>query len=112
MKMLAGMVAALALVGVTGADAQGVYPGEPYAYPGAPYPYPGAAYPYSGAPYPYAGGPYPYSGAPYPAPYVAAPAPYGGAYIQGPHPGSVVVNPYTGRWCTFEPNGWHWCWTP
>jgi len=48
MKMLAGMVAALALVGVTGADAQGVYPGEPYAYPGAPYPYPGAPYPYSG----------------------------------------------------------------
>jgi hypothetical protein len=98
MKMLAGMVAALALVGVTGAYAQGVYPGEPYAYPGAPYAYPG--------------GPYPYSGAPYPAPPVAAPAPYGGAYIQGPYPGSVVVNPYTGRWCTFEPSGWHWCWTP
>jgi hypothetical protein len=95
MKMLAVMVAALALVGMTGAHAQIVYPGAPYAYPGAPYLAPSIVL------------------APVPAPaIVVAPATYGGTYIPGPYPGSVVVNPYTGRWCTFEPNGWHWCWTP
>ena len=34
------------------------------------------------------------------------------AYGPGPRPGSVIVNPNTGRWCTFEQSGWHWCWTP
>jgi hypothetical protein len=84
------VVAALALVGVTGARAQIVY------YPDAPYLAP------------------PVVVAPVPAPpsMVVAPAPYGMAYIPGPYPGSVVVNPYTGRWCTFEPSGWHWCWRP
>jgi hypothetical protein len=91
MKMLAGAVAALALIGVTGAHAQFVYPGEPYHYSGAPYPPPVVAMP---------------------VPAAVAPAPYGTAYIPGPYPGSVVVNPYTGRWCTFEPSGWHWCWRP
>jgi hypothetical protein len=85
MKMLSGIVVALALAGVTGADAQIVYPGARYPAP----PVVVAA-----------------------PPIVVAPAPYGGAYIPGPYPGSVVVNPYTGRWCTFEPSGWHWCWTP
>jgi hypothetical protein len=33
-------------------------------------------------------------------------------YGPGPVPGSVIVNPNTGRWCTFEPSGWRWCWTP
>jgi hypothetical protein len=33
-------------------------------------------------------------------------------YGPGPVPGSVIVNPATGRWCTFGPSGWHWCWTP
>jgi hypothetical protein len=33
-------------------------------------------------------------------------------YAPGPVPGSVIVNPTTGRWCRFEPSGWHWCWTP
>jgi hypothetical protein len=93
MKMLAGLVAALALVGVTGAYAQIVVP--------APY-YPAPYYP---APY----YPAPYYSAP---PIIVAPAPYGGGYIPGPYPGPVVVNPYTGRWCTFEPSGWRWCWTP
>src|SRR5262249_1267223 len=36
----------------------------------------------------------------------------GAGYGPGPVPGSVIVNPNTGRWCTFEPSGWHWCWTP
>ncbi len=95
MKMLAGIVATLTLVGVTGAYAQIVYPGAPYLYPGPPYVEPQAVV------------------APMPLPPVmVAPAPYGEAYIPGPYPGSAVVNPYTGRWCTFEPNGWHWCWTP
>jgi hypothetical protein len=83
MKMLAGLVAALALVGVTGAYAQIVVPAPYY--------------------------PAPYYSAP---PIIVAPAPYGGGYIPGPYPGPVVVNPYTGRWCTFEPSGWRWCWTP
>jgi hypothetical protein len=92
MKMLAGIVATLTLAGVTAAYAQIIYPGAPHPYPGAPYLY---------------------SSAPYVEPQVVvAPAPYGGAYIPGPYPGSAVVNPYTGRWCTFEPTGWHWCWTP
>jgi hypothetical protein len=46
---------------------------------------------------------------------VVAPAPYVGpgfGYGPGPVPGSVIVNPVTGRWCTFEPSGWQWCWTP
>lgn len=88
--LFAGTVVALSLVGVTGAYAQIVYPGSPYPYPGALYQVPPAVV------------------APAPS-IVVAPSPYGGAYIYG---GPVVVNPYTGRWCTFEPNGWHWCWTP
>jgi hypothetical protein len=46
---------------------------------------------------------------------VVAPAPYIGpdlGYGPGPVPGSVIVNPVTGRWCTFEPSGWQWCWRP
>ena len=35
-----------------------------------------------------------------------------GAYGPGPVAGSVIVNPTTGRYCTFEQSGWHWCWTP
>jgi hypothetical protein len=95
MKMLAGIVAALA-VGATGAHAQDVYVGAP--------------------PYPYAVAPYSVPQvvmAPVPAPgIVVAPAPYAGAYIPQPYYGPVVVNPYTGRWCTLEPSGWRWCWTP
>src|ERR1700684_3137071 len=85
MKTLAVTVAGLALAGVTAANAQD-YP-VPY----------GAFYPYAGL----------YMAAPVgvgPAPVVAA-APYGGAYVPGPYPGSVVVNAYTGRWCTFQPDG-------
>jgi len=93
MKMVAGIIAALALVSVTEADAQIVYPGSPYMYPSAPYFAPQVVV------------------TPAPVPPAVAP-PYGGAYIPEPYPGPVVVNPYTGRWCTFQPSGWHWCWTP
>jgi hypothetical protein len=48
-------------------------------------------------------------------PAVTPPPPYGGpgyGYGPGPEPGSVIVNPATGRWCRTEPSGWQWCWTP
>jgi hypothetical protein len=48
-----------------------------------------------------------YFGGPGPAVAVGGPG-----YGPGPVPGSVIVNPATGRWCTFEPSGWRWCWTP
>jgi hypothetical protein len=48
-----------------------------------------------------------YFGGPGPAVAVGGPG-----YGPGPYPGSVIVNPATGRWCTFEPSGWRWCWTP
>ena len=81
MKMLAGIVAALVLVGVTSSYAQIVYPGPPYRAP-------------------------PVVVKPAKAPrVVVAPTP------PGP-PGAVVVNPYTGRWCTMDPTGWRYCYTP
>jgi hypothetical protein len=46
---------------------------------------------------------------------VVAPAPYaapGYGYGPGPEPGSVIVNPVTGRWCRTEASGWQWCWRP
>jgi hypothetical protein len=92
MKMLAGIVAALALVYATGAYAQIIYPGAPYPYPGAVY----MTAPAIVAPAP---------------PVVVAPA-YNGAYIPDYYSTPVVVNPYTGRWCRFEPSGYRWCWTP
>jgi hypothetical protein len=70
MKMLAGTIAALALVGATSASAQIVYPGAPYPAP-------------------------PAVVVPAPAPRIVAPAPYVWpnvpGYIPGPYPGSVVV---------------------
>jgi hypothetical protein len=106
MKTLAVTVAALALLGVTGANAQD-YP-YPYAgsYVAAPVvAVPAPAYTYGGL----------YLAAPVgvaPAPIGVAPPPYGSSYVPGPYPGSYVVDAYTGRWCTFQPDGWHWCWTP
>jgi hypothetical protein len=43
--------------------------------------------------------------APAARPVVVAPP----AYYAAP---PVIVNPYTGRWCTIEPSGYRWCWTP
>src|SRR5882724_9688997 len=37
----------------------------------------------------------------------------GSGYGYGPGPSSyVTVDPVTGRQCTIEPSGWHWCWRP
>ena len=30
----------------------------------------------------------------------------------GPAPSGAVINPVTGRWCTTQPSGYQWCWTP
>jgi hypothetical protein len=95
MKLLAGTVAGLALLGVTAANAQD-YPVPVYG---------AGVYPYGGL----------YMAAPVgvAAPVVGAVGPYyASGYMPGPYPGSVVVNSYTGRWCTIQPDGWHWCWTP
>ena len=94
MKILAITVAGLALAGVTGANAQD-YPVPLYG-------------PYGGV---YGGGLY-MQGPIGVAPVVGAGPYYGAGYVPGPVPGSVVVNSYTGRWCTMQPDGWHWCWTP
>ena len=91
MRMWTGAIAAVALVGSTGAHAQGVYVAEP-----AP-PY------YAGAPVVVA--PSPRYVAPY-ATYVEPVDDY--AYA----PERYIVNYRTGRWCTIEPNGYRWCWTP
>jgi len=82
----------LAAVGPNGAHAQWGYgpPAQVYVIP-APYP------PVVVAPAPYYAGP---AG-------VVAPPPYN--YYAGQ---PVVVNPYTGRWCSFRPSGYRWCWTP
>ena len=89
MRVLAGVIAALALVGSSGAHAQGVYVAEPAPVYVSPAPY-YAAPPVVVVPAPsYAGPGYGYS--------------YGEPYI---------VNDRTGRWCRIEPGGYRWCWTP
>jgi hypothetical protein len=96
MRALIGTIAVLALVGSTGAHAQGVYvePAPLYVNPA----------------------PYPYYAAP---PVVVAPAPsaiyvgpgYGSGYGYGY--GEAYIDDYrTGRWCRIEQNGYRWCWTP
>jgi hypothetical protein len=32
--------------------------------------------------------------------------------VVAPGLSATVVDPATGRWCTIEPSGWHWCWRP
>jgi hypothetical protein len=91
MRVFTGAIVALALVGSTSAQAQGVYltaPAPAYVYPA----------PVVVAPA---------------APVVVAPAAPDYAYVEAPYAGStVVVNPRTGRSCTIEPSGYRWCWTP
>jgi hypothetical protein len=93
MKMLAGIVSAFALVGVSSANAQIVYPDAPY--------FSGYLPPVVVAPA---------------TPVVVAPPPYGTPYVTAPYaapyPYAGVVNSYTGRWCSYEPSGYRWCWTP
>jgi hypothetical protein len=86
MRVWTGAIATLALVGSTGAHAQGVYVAEP------------APVYVNLAPY-YAA-----------APVVVAPAPYvGPGYVYGE---PYIVDYRTGRWCRIESNGYRWCWTP
>jgi hypothetical protein len=89
MRVWTGAIAAVALVGSTGAHAQGVYVAEPA---------------------PVYVNPAPYYAAP---PVVVAPAP--SAIYVGPAYGygePYTVDYRTGRWCRIEPSGFRWCWTP
>jgi hypothetical protein len=66
------------------------------------------AYVAASAPPPYYGPGYGYGAV------AAGPAPAGYGPVAagyGPTPGAVV-NPATGRWCTTQPSGFQWCWTP
>src|SRR5215510_11822848 len=112
--MLTGTIAALALVGSTAAQAQGVYVVEPYAPPVyvAPPVYaappivvaPGPGYVTVAPPTTYVvpRGDYAY------APPVYAPP----AYAAPPATGYITVDSVTGRRCTVKPDGFRWCWTP
>jgi hypothetical protein len=95
MRVLKGAIVAVALAGSTGAYAQGVYVAEP-----APVPYP--------APYDTAA---PVIVTPVPPPAYVGPG-YDYAYAPAPYSGATVVDPRTGRWCSIEPSGYRWCWTP
>jgi hypothetical protein len=84
MRVLTRVIAALALVGSTGAHAQGVYLAEPAPVYVNPAPY-------------------------YAAPVVVAPAPQWPGYGYGE---PYIVDYRTGRWCRIEASGYRWCWTP
>jgi hypothetical protein len=112
--MLTGTIAALALVGSTAAQAQGVYIVEPYAAPPV-----YVAPPVYAAPPVYVAPPVVVAPAPR---YVAPPAAYvvprddyayvPPAYVAPPATGYVTVDAVTGRRCTIKPDGYRWCWTP
>jgi hypothetical protein len=107
--MLTGTIAALALVGSTAAQAQGVYIVEPYV----------TAPPVYVAPPVYAAPPVVVAPAPR---YVAPPTTYivprddyayvPPAYVAPPASGYVTVDSVTGRRCRIKPDGYRWCWTP
>jgi hypothetical protein len=103
--MLTGTIAALALVGSTAAQAQGVYVVEPYAPPVYVAPPVYAAPPvYVAPPVVVAPGPgyVPRDDYAYVPPVYAAP----------PATGYITVDSVTGRRCTIKPDGYRWCWTP
>jgi hypothetical protein len=103
--MLTGTIAALALVGSTAAQAQGVYVVEPYVT--APPVY--AAPPVFVAPAP------DYVPIAPPPAYVVPRDDYAyvpRAYVAPPATGYVTVDSVTGRRCTIKPDGYRWCWTP
>jgi hypothetical protein len=103
--MLTGTIAALALVGSTAAQAQGVYVVEPYVT--APPVY--AAPPVVVVPAPG------YVPVAPPTTYVVPRDDYAyvpPAYVAPPATGYVTVDSVTGRRCTIKPDGYRWCWTP
>ena len=107
--MLTGTIAALALVGSTAAQAQGVYVVEPYAPPVYVAPPVYAAPPVVVAP-----GPGYVTVAP-PTTYVVPRGDYAYAppvYAAPPATGYITVDSVTGRRCTVKPDGYRWCWTP
>jgi len=96
MRALIGTIAVLALVGSTGAQAQGVYPPDAYAQGAPVYVNPAPYAPYYAAP-----------------PVIVAPAP--SAVYVGPGYGygePYIVDYRTGRWCRIEEGGYRFCWTP
>ena len=106
--VLTGTIAALALVGSTAAQAQGLYVVEPYAAAPAPIyvnPSPYAAAPVVVAPPGYV------MVAP-PVTYVVPGDEYGYVPPYAAPGGYTVVNSVTGRRCTVKPDGYRWCWTP
>jgi hypothetical protein len=108
--MLTGTIAALALVGSTAAQAQGVYVVEPYVAPPRVYVTP----PYAAPPVVVAPGPGYVTVAP-PTTYVVPRDDYAyvpRAYVAPPATGYVTVDSVTGRRCTMKPDGYRWCWTP
>jgi hypothetical protein len=108
--MLTGTIAALALVGSTAAQAQGVYVVEPYVAPPRVYVTP----PYAAPPVVVAPGPGYVTVAP-PTTYVVPRDDYAyvpRAYVAPPATGYVTVDSVTGRRCTIKPDGYRWCWTP
>jgi len=120
--ILTGTIAALALVGSTAAQAQGVYVADPYytAPPvyAAPPVYvapPAYAAPpiYAAPPVVVAPGPGYVTVAP-PTTYVVPRDDY--AYVPPavvpPATGYITVDAVTGRRCTIKPDGYRWCWTP
>ena len=114
-RMLTGTIAALALVGSTAAQAQGVYVVEPYAPPVY------VAPPVYGAPPVYAAPPVVVAPRPGyvpvvpPTTYVVPRDDYAYAppvYAAPPATGYITVDSVTGRRCTVKPDGYRWCWTP
>jgi hypothetical protein len=113
--MLTGTIAALALVGSTAAQAQGVYVVEPYAPPVYVAPPVYAAPPvYVAPPVVVAPGPGYVTVAP-PRTYVVPRDDYAyvpPVYAAPPATGYITVDSVTGRRCTIKPDGYRWCWTP
>jgi hypothetical protein len=46
------------------------------------------------------------------AAYAASGGPRSLGVVARPGRNATVIDPATGRRCTIEPSGWHWCWRP
>ena len=109
--MLIGTLAALAVVGSTAAQAQGVYVVEPYVAPPPVY----VAPPVYAAPPVIVVPPSGYVTVAPPMTYIVPRDDYAyvpPAYAAPPAGGYVTVDSVTGRRCTIKPDGYRWCWTP